>query len=278
MVPLLEQAVEIGTKTLVITGGEPFLHKGLFHAVQSARAMGLCVNITTNGTLVDKRWDALIGSGVDSLSFSVDGLEETHDGLRGKQGSWRQTLNAVRRVIEAGIHASIYMVVTRENVRELPRVHALARALGASFDFWPVNDAPAHYLRTPEDRARWQAALAAIALVDEEVAAKHAYYETALEYHDGDLGAVRCLGLIDQYGVTYDGRFLPCCVWGGEGLTVGNVFETPLTELWTRPDVQQHREKLFHNGCSVGCFNHSLYEFEQSTGQSFRSGVNLARD
>ena len=94
--------------------------------------------------------------------------------------------------------------------------------------------------------------------------------ETALEYHDGDLGAVRCLGLIDQYGVTYDGRFLPCCVWGGEGLTVGNVFETPLTELWTRPDVQQHREKLFHNGCSVGCFNHSLYEFTTSTGESFR--------
>ena len=61
------------------------MHKGLFHAVQAARALGLHVNITTNGTLVDKRWDALSQSGVDSLSFSIDGLERTHDRLRGKR-------------------------------------------------------------------------------------------------------------------------------------------------------------------------------------------------
>ena len=51
--------------------------------------------------------------------------------------------------------------------------------------------------------------------------------------------------------------------------SVGNVFETPLTELWTHPEVQRYREGLFHEGCSVGCFNHSLYELEQSTGRSF---------
>jgi MoaA/NifB/PqqE/SkfB family radical SAM enzyme/glycosyltransferase involved in cell wall biosynthesis len=270
LMPLLEQAVEIGTQTLVITGGEPFMHKGLFHAVQAARALGLHVNITTNGTMVDKRWDALMGSGVDSLSFSIDGLEATHDRLRGKKGCWTQTLTAVQRVLEAGIHVSVYMVVTRENVRELPQVYALVKGIGADFDFWPVNDAPEHYLRTAEDQSRWKAALAVLAGMDPQIAARRAYYETALDYHGQGLGAVRCLGLVDQFGVTYDGRFLPCCVWGGEGLAVGNVFETPLTELWTHPDVQRYREGLFHEGCTVGCFNHSLYELEQSTGQSFR--------
>jgi len=230
------------------------------------------VNITTNGTLVDKRWDAMVSSSVDSLSFSIDGLESTHDRLRGKVGSWTKTLAALQRVLEAGIHASVYMVVTRENVHELPQVHAMVKDLGADFDFWPVNDAPDHYLKTPEDRARWKAALAALAAGDPQIAARRAYYETALDYHGEGLGPVRCLGLVDQYGVTFDGRFLPCCVWGGEGLEVGNVFETPLTELWTRPDVQRYRESLFHEGCSAGCFNHSLYEFEQSTGLSFRSG------
>jgi MoaA/NifB/PqqE/SkfB family radical SAM enzyme/glycosyltransferase involved in cell wall biosynthesis len=276
LIPLLEQAVQIGTKTLVITGGEPFMHKGLFHAVRAARALGMHVNITTNGTFVDKRWDALASSGVDSLSFSIDGLEKNHDLLRGKEGSYKKTIEALKRVLEVGMHASVYMVVTRENVRELPQVHAMVTELGADFDFWPVNDAPEHYLRSPEDRSRWKAALAALSAIDPQIAARRAYYETALDYHADGLGAVRCLGLVDQYGVTYDGRFLPCCVWGGEGLTVGNVFETPLTELWTRPEVQRYREGLFHEGCTAGCFNHSLYEFEQSTGQSFRPDGSLA--
>ena len=162
------------------------------------------------------------------------------------------------------------MVVTRENVRELPQVYAMVKEWGADFDFWPVNDAPEHYLQTDQDRSRWKAAISALAGMDPEIAARRAYYETALQYHGEGLGSVRCLGLVDQYGVTYDGRLLPCCVWGGEGLTVGNVFETPLTELWTHPDVQRYREGLFNEGCTVGCFNHSLYELEQSTGQSFR--------
>jgi MoaA/NifB/PqqE/SkfB family radical SAM enzyme len=76
--------------------------------------------------------------------------------------------------------------------------------------------------------------------------------------------------LVDQYGVTYKGELLPCCVWGAEGLSAGNVFETPLSELWASPGVQKQREGLYKKGCTEGCFNHSLYEFTTSTGESFR--------
>ena len=51
---------------------------------------------------------------------------------------------------------------------------------------WPVNDAPEHYLRTAEDRSRWKAALAVLAGMDPQIAARRAYYETALDYHGED--------------------------------------------------------------------------------------------
>ena len=38
------------------------------------------------------------------------------------------------------------------------------------------------------------------------------------------------------------------------------------------PEVQQHREKLYGAGCTAGCYNHSLYEFSVSTGESHRVG------
>jgi len=272
LIPLLDEAVAIGTETLVITGGEPFIHPDLFEAVAAAKARGLSVNITTNGTLINKRWDELAASGVDSLSFSIDGMPDTHDMIRGQKGAWKRTISGLRRVRADApqIATSIYFVVTNQNVHELTSVYDLACSYGTHFDFWPVNDAPDLYLTTPKDKAAWRAAVEHISTQDIEVAARAAYYDAGLDYHADKEGPVRCLGLIDQYGVTYTGDLLPCCVWGGDGLVVGNVFDTPLTELWTSEAVQSHRQKMYGDGCSVGCYNHSLYEFEVATGESFR--------
>lgn len=269
LLPLLDQARRIHTRTLVITGGEPFLHPGLFDAVAAARERGMGVNITTNGTLVDRRWDELMERPPDALSFSIDGLAPTHDRLRGQAGAWRRTVAGLERVLADGrMGASVYFTVTRENVAELLEVWERVRSMGAGFDFWPVNDAPELALVSESDRARFREAVAAIGASDAEVAARRAYYEDGLTYHQQGSRPrpVRCLGLVDQFGVKFSGELIPCCVWGGDGLVMGNVFDTPLDELWRSPGVQAFRESMFHEGCRAGCFNHSLYEFTDSTG------------
>ncbi len=270
---LLDEAAAIGTRTVVITGGEPLMHKRIFEVVRRAKDRGMGVNITTNGLLVRRHFDALVAAGVDSLSMSIDGLAETHDRLRGRQGAHDLTWKALEHVRRDGrIGLSVYYTVTRDNVRELAQVHDRARALGLAFDFWPVNDAEDLYLTSDEDRAAYRAAVAHIAGVDPRIAAQRHFYEQGLAYHQGEGGPVRCLGLVDQYGVTFSGELLPCCVWGGDGLAVGNVFETPLSELWESERVQAIRHGMYAEGCGAGCFNHSLYEFTRSTGESFRVG------
>jgi MoaA/NifB/PqqE/SkfB family radical SAM enzyme/glycosyltransferase involved in cell wall biosynthesis len=270
---LLDEAVKIGTKTLVITGGEPFLYKPLFDLVNAAKARGMGVNITTNGTLIEKRWEELIASGVDSLSISIDGLPETHDRIRGQKGGHKRTLKGLQKVrAEGRIGISVYFVVTNQNVKELTQVYDQAMEWGLGFDFWPVNDAEDLYLRTQAEKSAYTKAVNHIAARSPDVAARKHFYAVGLDYHKAGLKAVRCLGLIDQYGVTYKGDLLPCCVWGADGLKAGNVFETPLSELWVSQKVQDQREGLYSKGCTEGCFNHSLYEFTKSTGESFRVG------
>ena len=272
-VRLFDEARAIGTRTVVLTGGEPLLHPGLFTMVRAAKDRGMGVNVTTNGTLVERHYAALLASGVDSLSFSIDGLPETHDRLRGQKGAHRRTWHALLKTLhDRKIGANVYFVVTNQNVRELVAVWEEVRRAGAGFDFWPVNDAPDLYLTSDEDKAAWHDAVAHIARHDATVAARAHYYAEGLGYHAGENGPVRCLGLVDQYGVTYTGDLLPCCVWGGDGLRVGNVFERPLTELWYAPEVQAHREHLYKAGCTAGCYNHSLYEFVVSTGKTHRAG------
>jgi sulfatase maturation enzyme AslB (radical SAM superfamily) len=155
-------------------------------------------------------------------------------------------------------------------VRELTEVYDQTQAWGVGFDFWPVNDAEDLYLRSESDKKAYNQAVDHIAQNDPDVAARKHFYAVGLDYHKAGLKAVRCLGLIDQYGVTYTGDLMPCCVWGAEGLVAGNVFETPLSELWVSESVQQQRQGLYKSGCTEGCFNHSLYEFTKSTGESFR--------
>ncbi|GDX83607.1 hypothetical protein LBMAG42_54180 [Deltaproteobacteria bacterium] len=271
---LVEQAAAIGTKVLVLTGGEPLLHPGLTHIVRHAKSLGMSVNITTNGTLVDRHLDALADAGLTSLSFSLDGLPETHDALRGQPGAYRRTWKQLlRTILDGRVDTAVYFTVTNQNVRELVPVYEAVRAAGARFDFWPVNDAKELYLTSDEDKAAWLDAVTRLAKADPNVAAKAHYYAEALRYHAGEAGPMRCLGLVDQYGVTYRGDLLPCCVWGGEGLKVGNVFETPLAELWRSPEVQRHREHLWGAGCTAGCYNHSLYELVASTGESHRVAI-----
>lgn len=268
--PVLEDAAAIGTKVLVITGGEPFMHKELFGIVADARALGMGVNITTNGTFLERRWAEVVDSGVGSLSFSIDGLGPTHDALRGRVGSFDTTVAAIEKSVQHGIAASVYFTATRTNVHELLAVWELARSRGARFDFWPVNDAPDLAMTTPEAREQWRAAIETIAAVDAEVAGRADYLLAGVDYHAGARSKVSCLGLVDQYGVKYTGEFIPCCVWEGDGLVLGNVFDTPLRELWTAPNVQSFREGLVAEGCGAGCYNHSLYEFQVATGLDFR--------
>ena len=183
---LLGEARAIGTETLVITGGEPFMYKPLFELVQAAKALGMGVNITTNGTLIEKRWEELVESGVDSLSVSLDGLAPTHDRLRGQAGCHGRTWRGIEKLrADSQIGLSVYFVVTKDNVGELVEVFEQARAVGAEFDFWPVNDARELYLRSEADQHTYREAVAHIAARYPRVAARRLFDTEGLAYHAG---------------------------------------------------------------------------------------------
>ena len=268
ILPILDDAVAIGTKVLVITGGEPLLHKNIVDVIRSARMRGLSVNVTTNGLLVEKYWRDLLLAGVSSLSFSLDGITEVHDTLRGQVGAFEKTCKAIRLIKKnTDIPCSVYFVATKTNVHQLWDVYQLTKEMGVDFDFWPVNDAPELYIREPNERELWIDTVQRIMQDNPKYRSREQFYVDSLRYHmeDTSVQMSRCLGFVEQYGVTYTGDFLPCCVWNGTGLVQGNVFATSLKELWNSPKIQEYRRNMVEHGCAVGCFNHSLYEYQVAT-------------
>ncbi len=276
--PILDDAVAIDTKILVITGGEPLLHPDLASIIAQAIKRGLVVNITTNGLLLKRHWGWLKDSGVSSLSFSLDGIGDVHDELRGQKGAYARTIKAIELVrSESAIPCSVYCTVTNKNVHQLWDLYLVCKRLGVTLDFWPVNDAPELYLTTDEHKVLWSEQVNAIIEDDQDYAGRRSFYEDSLRYHaQQSIENIRCLGFVEQYGITYKGEFLPCCVWNGKGLVKGNVFESSLKTLWHSEQIHQCRKEMVDSGCAVGCFNHSLYEYRNAV--SGYAGQNVSKD
>jgi len=82
---LMDQAAQWGIGEVLFTGGEPFLRDDIYELCSYAAQKGMRSVITTNGTLLDEAaCRRLAGCGAGHLHFSLDGLEDTHDSLRGK--------------------------------------------------------------------------------------------------------------------------------------------------------------------------------------------------
>jgi radical SAM protein len=132
-------AFERPAPILVITGGDALMRHDLSELVAHAREVGVPVALAPSVTplLTDERLAELRRLGVKVASLSLDGASAaTHEGMRGVEGHFAETLDALRRMRALGLVVQVNTVVTAENVEELPQVARIVRDGGASI--WEV--------------------------------------------------------------------------------------------------------------------------------------------
>jgi radical SAM protein with 4Fe4S-binding SPASM domain len=113
---------------LVITGGEPLCHPNLPLILDAARRSGVRFGMVTNGWLLDeKRLTQLLGLGLESCTVSLDGLQASHDWLRGREGSYERAIRGIEALARSPIR--IFDVVTCVNPRNLPELEHLEKRL-----------------------------------------------------------------------------------------------------------------------------------------------------
>ena len=128
---LVRQMAALGTKEVTIIGGEAYLRDDWTRIAQEIRARGMDCTMTTGGRgLTYEKAVAARDAGIRSVSVSVDGLEATHDALRGVQGSFRAAFEAMANLKRAGVGFSANSQFGRRSVREMPEVFDLLSAAG----------------------------------------------------------------------------------------------------------------------------------------------------
>ena len=118
---VMDDLKRFGVPVLILSGGEPLLRHDIFDIAARARALGMYVGLSTNGTLIDQPLAARIAqAGFDYVGISLDGVEATHDQFRRKQGAHRAALNGIRLCRAAGVKVGARFTLTQLNAAELP--------------------------------------------------------------------------------------------------------------------------------------------------------------
>lgn len=130
---ILEDIKEIASPVIILTGGEPLLREDLFEIAKKAFSLGLKPVLATNGTLItDSVAKEIKASGIARVSISLDGGDaKSHDEFRKMPGAFEGAMKGIEVLRKHQIPLQINTTLTGLNYEELPKIHELAKRLGA---------------------------------------------------------------------------------------------------------------------------------------------------
>lgn len=176
---------------LILSGGEPLLRPDIFDISRRAKDLGFYVGLSSNGTLIDGTNIGRIQDiGYDYVGISLDGLGETYDRFRGRDGAFADSLAAVRLCREQGIKVGLRFTMTLDNAHQLPALLDLAEAEGVDKFYLSHLVYAGRGNKNRGDDARWQVTRDAMDLLFERAwadaaAGRHKEYVTGNNDADG---------------------------------------------------------------------------------------------
>ncbi len=254
-IKLCNELADLGCKRITLGGGEPTLHPDwpLYAATLIAR--GLKVNMTTNGLHFDRELAMKIKTiGLESICFSVDGLEETHEYIRRVPGHFKKLLENFQICREIKLPFVVITTLNQRNVSELDELQKLFESEGvASWQLQlgnPTGNMCEHteLVIPPEDLVTL---VPRIAELREKSVHPKIYIGDNIGYYGAPESKLReqkslvpfwsgCKAGCRVIGIESNGNIkgclsLPSAMNGEDRFIEGNIMNTPLAEIWNKP-------------------------------------------
>ncbi|MBS1115076.1 MAG: AstB/chuR-like protein [Nitrospirae bacterium] len=233
---ILKEFEEMQGLRLMITGGEPLLHSNFDVLNEILPDFFLRKVLFTNGLLLNK--NLLERLHVDEIQISIDGLEKSHDALRG-EGTFNKAVKAVRAAREQGFEVSVATMVHAKNLDDFETMEKLFFELGIKD--WTV-DIPCITGRLA-DSSEFQ--------VSPEVGGKYLRYGYGAGLHTSETGFGCGLHLLS---VMADGTVTKCSFYADR--PVGTI-KAGLRRCWERTTPVSLKDLScdceFLESCRGGC-------------------------
>lgn len=209
--------------------GEPLLHPQFREILKIASEADLKVNISTNGSLLNRHFDYLFENPVRQINISLHDAEENIS-----KGKWKEfilsTLKFSKELSEKTFINLRLWNQTNELSRDFNQLcfEIIRSNFSLSEDFDKINPNERNITLSP-----------------------NIYLQSAprFQWTDTEMSAIKtCYGLRDQIAVLSDGNVVPCCIDADANLLLGNIFKEDLADilqtdksLQIRKGFEQHK-------------------------------------
>ncbi|MEM9194185.1 MAG: radical SAM protein [Myxococcota bacterium] len=289
---VVHQMANLGVTEVSIIGGEAYLRDDWTTIVREIRNCGMLANMTSGGRgITPERAQAAAEAGLQNVSISVDGLQETHDRLRGVNGSWKAAFDAIKNLRAAGVPVGSNTQINRLSMPEVPALFELLADAGIRG--WQIQltvamgravDEP-EVLLQPYDLLELYPMLSNLKdRCDERGVVlwpgnnigyfgpyEHKFRGTLPKGHMGSCGAGRVTLGIEADGTIKGCPSLPTAKWAG-----GNIRDNSLREVWQQAEPLRYtrdRTKADLWGYCAECY----YADECRAGCTWTSSVFFGR-
>lgn len=123
----------LGITHISISGGEPFIRPDIFEIIKKLKENSFYVGIISNGLIINNDiLKEILCSELDSINISIDGLQEVHDKIRRKKGSFNSAIDFLKSIVG---HIEQRIVVTSvhpNNINNLEELQKIIFESGAT--------------------------------------------------------------------------------------------------------------------------------------------------
>jgi len=195
--------------------GEPLLHPHLDEILAIAENSGLNINITTNGSLLEKKREILLRHSIRQINISLHDAEENIP-----EEKWNDYLQtALDFAID--LAPKTYICLRLWNTTNKKSAVFNARCLkkiATTFNLSPSlleKETPGNGLK----------------LTDHVFLQRSPRFEWPDEHHTGVETSKTCYALRDHIAILSDGQVVPCCLDADANMRLGDIFTENLADI-----------------------------------------------
>ncbi len=209
--------------------GEPLLHPYLNNILDLCNQYHMKVNITTNGTLLNKVKDILIKYPcIRQINISLHSFNSKDD-----KNYINNVLNAVEDIKRK---QNIIIVYRFWALKNLKLSDSNKKILEKIINYYHLDDRKVQIINENSN----------IKIAENIYINKHELFDWPTLNSDDIVKTGYCYGLINQLAILCDGTVVPCCLDSDGIINLGNIYQTSLTEI-LESDRAINILKGFHN-------------------------------
>ncbi len=262
---LLDELAKAGFRLMVFSGGEPFMRKDILEFTRHAASLGMRPVYGTNGTLITHELvKDILNAGGASVAISLHMMDkEKLDEFCRAPETYDRAIRAMEICREVGLPFQVNTTVFERNLDDIEQICHLAKEMGAKSHhvlfMVPTGrgkDIEEETLREGQYERLIRVLLRKRKELDFDIKPTCApQFMRIAKQTNIDTGRYTrgCLAGISYCSITPNGDVFPCPYLP---LKVGNVRETPFSEIWATSPVFQRMRSLEYSGkCGPCDFN-----------------------